>query len=181
MTTSRVVWTREIGTLLLVQQHLMRLDPPRRHVYHLPGVPLPSGELRRVEDRLGHPYDPHYLRYLLCADHWIAILGSYHLLGASHLLDGPAARRGTELLLDLDDAVLRSAGVAREDLLPIIVADEETDLFVLARPSAPNPGWVYWFTADDEIDRWPGFDECFLSILEYNRLDLQRLQGRLDG
>jgi hypothetical protein len=50
----------------------------------------------------------------------------------------------------------------------------------MMRRSLSSPGGVVW-PAGSEIDRWSSFDEFFLAMVDYIRLELQQLQGSAGG
>jgi hypothetical protein len=45
----------------------------------------------------------------------------------------------------------------------------------MMRRSSPSPGTVIWLAAS-EVDRFPSFEAFFLAMIDYNRLELHKLQ-----
>jgi hypothetical protein len=50
----------------------------------------------------------------------------------------------------------------------------------MTRRSSPSPGTVVWL-AGTEVDRFPSFERFFLAMIDYNRLELQKLQEASGG
>jgi hypothetical protein len=79
-----------------------------------------------------------------------------------------------EMLTFVSDETLASGGFFRDSLMPIAASMVDRDIFVMARRSSSSPGMVIWF-AGTEVDRFPDFDEYFLAMIDYNRLEIQHL------
>jgi hypothetical protein len=65
-------------------------------------------------------------------------------------------------------------GFHADDLLPIAGSGDQADIFAITKYYADSRGIVFWF-ADGLIDRFVGFDEWFLAMVDYNRLEYNRL------
>ena len=52
--------------------------------------------------------------------------------------------------------------------------EEEEGLCVITRPASHQPGIVIWFSGG-EIDRFSSFEEYFLAMADYDRLEIDRL------
>ena len=75
-------------------------------------------------------------------------------------------------------ATLASAGVLKLDsaeLLPIGKAEHDRDIFLLAKSGSRLAGAVFWH-AGEEVDRFASFEDFFLSMIEYNKQDLNDLR-----
>ncbi len=171
-----VNWKERIVELVLVKQTIDELDTRGLWEYHLPGVAATPGQLAAVETTLGEPLDPGLRSFLEHAGGWPALWQTVDLFGPGDLLGSNRFRRATEMLGSVEDGVLTDGGLRRADLLPIAASPVDADLFVMTRQSSPSPGCVVWL-AGAEVDRWPTFEAFFLAMIDYNRLELQHLQG----
>jgi hypothetical protein len=134
-----------------------------------------EAQLAEVEAKIGEDLDPFYRQFLSYADGWPAFFQTVDLFGASDLLGGPRFQHAAEILGFVEDSVLDRAGVRRDDLLPIAASPVDLDLCVMTRRAAMSPGTVIWL-AGSEIDRFPSFDDYFAAMVDYNRLELQKLR-----
>lgn len=107
---------------------------------------------------------------------WPAFYQTVDLFGSEDLLGGSRFRQGVEKLNYVEEAVLTRAGLRRQELLPIAASSVDLDLFVMTKRSASRPGTVVWL-AGSEIDRFAGFDEYFLAMVDYNRMEVQHLRA----
>jgi hypothetical protein len=168
-------WKSRIVTLVQIKQLMADLDEKGLWQYKLPGVAATEEGLRAVEMQLGEPLDSRYRDFLRCADGWPAFHQTVDLFGHRDLLGSMAFRHAMQMLDAIEEEVLVASRLRREDLLPIAATPVDLDLFVITRASAPQPGLVMWF-AGYEIDRFPSFDEYFLAMMDYNRLEVKALQ-----
>lgn len=168
-------WKERIVELVLVKQRIDELDESGLWEYRLPGVAATPAQLDAVEAELGEALDPMYRRFLEHAGGWRAFLQTVDLFGPGDLLGGERFRHATQMLGFVEDSVLDAAGFSRGDLLPIAASPVDLDLFVMARPCSPAPGVVLWL-AGSEVDRWPNFEEFFLAMVDYNRLEVRRFE-----
>lgn len=169
-------WQKEIATMAYVKDAIFKLDVEGLWRHHLPKVAATEEQLHAVESALGHPLDSRYADFLRHANGWPAFYQNVDLFGADELIGGEHMDRALSLLSNTAFDAFRSAGVHRNDLLPIAVSSTDLDLFVLMRPSSKLLGTVIWF-AGAEVDRFPNFDEFFLTMTDYNRLDYQNFQN----
>ena len=102
------------------------------------------------------------------------------MFGAEDLLDSEKMVAAQEMLRHVDDSVVLSAGFSRQELLPIAASSLDKDLFVIATPDSASPGEVLWL-AGDLVDRFENFDEFFLSMVDYNRADMEFLRENPQG
>jgi hypothetical protein len=169
-------WKQRIVELVLVKQKLAELDTKGLWQYRLPAVAASGERLEAVEAHLGEALDPAFREFLLHADGWPAFYQTVDLFGSEDLLGGSRSRQGVEKLNYVEEAVLTRAGLRRQELLPIAASPVDLDLFVMTKRSASRPGIVVWL-AGSEIDRFAGFDEYFLAMVDYNRLEVQHLRA----
>ncbi len=78
------------------------------------------------------------------------------------------------LLMSLED-LKELCGFALSDLLPFAVSTDDIDVFAISKPTTSSPGKVFWF-AGGVIDQFPDFNEWFLSMVDYNRRQFQKLR-----
>jgi hypothetical protein len=178
--SSATNWKERIVQLVLVKQAIQEADKSGLWEYRLPAVAATLGQLAAVEAAIGGPLDPSYRTFLENAGGWPAFWQTVDLFGPEDLVGGPRFQHALEMLRLVEDSVLESGGLHREALLPIAASPVDLDLFVMTRRSSPSPGQVIWL-AGSEVDRWPNFDEFYLAMVDYNRLELQHLKGGADA
>jgi len=166
-----------IGLAWMVKQEVMEADKKKLWEYQLPEVAATEPEILDVEQCLGHPLDPRYKAFLLCASGWKTFYQTLDLFGVHDLSRGKRKELGDHMLSYVEDIVLKNSGVNRADLLPIAATPYDRDIFVIVRPNSLLAGYVIWF-AGEEIDRFPTFDDYFLSMVEYNRLEAESLKNQ---
>ena len=171
-----VDWKARIVTMVQIKQVIADLDKQGLWQYELPGVAATEEDLRNVERLLGESLDSRYRDFLRHAGGWPAFHQTVDLFGHKDLLGSMRFAHAQSMLEAVEGSVLESAKVKREQLLPIAASPVDLDLFVMTRRSADKPGVVIWI-AGTEIDRFPTFDEYFLAMLDYNRAEVQALQG----
>jgi SMI1 / KNR4 family (SUKH-1) len=169
-------WKQRIAQLVLVKQKLAELDTKGLWQYRLPAVAATEAKLKSVEQRLGEALDPAYRAFLLHADGWPAFYQTVDLFGSDDLAGGDRLHRAADMLSYVEEDVLTRGDLRREELLPIAASAVDLDLFVLTKRSAALPGAVVWL-AGYEIDRFPSFDEYFMAMIDYNRLEVQNLRS----
>jgi hypothetical protein len=173
-------WKARIVELVLVKQRLHEVDREGLWEHRLPAVAATPAELQAAETALGEPLDALHRGFLTAAGGWLAFWHDVDLFGPGDLVGGPRWSRGAQAVADLEEDVVRSAGVTREVLLPIAVSAADLDLFVLTRRAAARPGMVLWF-AGAEVDRFADFHEFFVAMTDYNRLEVQALEQDARG
>lgn len=172
----RIDWKQAIVELVLVKQELAESDTKRLWPHKLPAVAASETRLAEVEAHLGEALDPTFRAFLLCADGWLAFYQTVDLFGSDDLLGSNRFHYATKMLGYVAETVLTQGGLRREELLPIAVSAADLDLFVMTSGSASRPGTVIWL-AGSEVDRFAGFEEFFLAMVDYNRLEVQHLQA----
>jgi hypothetical protein len=68
-------------------------------------------------------------------------------------------------------------GLETDDILPIAASGVQTDMFLIGQPWSKEPGIVVWF-AGYTIEQFPNFHELYLSMLDYNRRQIAKFEGR---
>lgn len=169
-------WKREIVVAHMVKQKTAEVDVTGIWSYHFPEVAATEGTISSVERELGFRFDEHYRNFLGHADGWKAFYQAVDIFGASDFLGGPRKTRADELFVSLE-SLEDLCGFSRDELLPVAVSMDDVDLFVVTKPTSHEPGIVFWF-ACQVIDKFPDFDEWFLSMVDYNRRQYQKLVAR---
>jgi hypothetical protein len=169
-------WKDQIAVLFLVQNEIQRHDELGVWQYYYPELAATEEQLVTTERYLGHSIDKDYRDFLLCANGWSGFFQSVTLFGTGDLMGSKLMYDAMETLGILDDGnVLKASGFTKAELLPIAATLFDKDLFVIARPTSSQPGMVIWF-AGEEIDRYPNFKEYFLSMTDYNRLEIENFK-----
>ncbi|OGO14044.1 MAG: hypothetical protein A2Z66_02395 [Chloroflexi bacterium RBG_13_66_10] len=178
--SSETNWKERIVELVLVKQAIQEVDTGGLWAYHLPSVAATPSQLAAAEVAIGEPLDPSYRKFLEHVGGWLAFWQTVDLFGPEDLVGGPRFRHALEMLQYIEDSVLGSVGLRRKDLLPIAASPVDLDLFLMTRRSSQAPGRVIWL-AGSEVDRWPSFDEFYLAMVDYNRLEHRQLKGSADA
>jgi hypothetical protein len=170
-------WKREIVIAHYVRQKMAEADKEHLWDHHFPEVSATESAVSEAERVLGFSLDPSYREFLKHADGWRAFYQAVDLFGTSDLIGGARHERAKALLDSLEDT-RPECGFSRAELMPIAVSESDIDVFAISKPDSSRPGTVLWF-AGGLIEKFPGFDEWFLSMVDYNRLDYRRLSGQL--
>lgn len=169
-------WKDKIAVMFLVQEEIQRLDKIGLWQYYYPELAATEEQLTAVEAQLGHSIDKGYKDFLMCANGWKCFSQTINLFGTGDLMGSSLMDYALEMLCILDDEnVLASSGFTKAELLPIAVTFEDRDLHVITRPTSNEPGIVIWFSGQ-EIERYLNFEEYFLTMADYNRLEIDRLK-----
>jgi hypothetical protein len=168
-------WRPEIVKAVLVRQQAQSLD--KLYEYPLPEVAATESELAEVEQAIG-PLDARYRSFLGFANGWKGFLQEIDLFGTAELLGGPLKEIATVGQRELAGSDVPSGqfGFRIEDALAVGASDTQTDLWFISAPSDEGAGKVLWFWGDG-YEVFNSFDEFFLSMIDYNRLELERLQN----
>jgi hypothetical protein len=171
------MWPDQIVVAVLVQQRIEELDSEGLWRRHLPAVAASEDDLGNAEQTLGLRLDPRYRAFLAHANGWRNFYTHVDLFGTQQLLGGEPMEAVRTMLSGLDPEVLAAeAGLTLRDTIPIGGSELSTDAFLLALPDSPRPGVVIWL-ADEPVEVYPDFDEFFLSMVDYNRYLISRLEG----
>jgi hypothetical protein len=165
-------WKDNIAILFLVQEEVRRWDKLGLWQYYYPELAATEGQLAAAEEHLGHSIDKNYRDFLLCANGWRGFTQSVNLFGTGDLMGSELMDYAMMMLGILDDEnVLKDSGFTKSELLPIAATFSDSELHVITRPTSRQPGAVIWFDGE-EMDRFPNFEEYFLTMTDYNRLEI---------
>ena len=171
-------WPSEIVKGVIIQQRLAELDVDRLWHHHLPEVAASEDEIAATEQSLGYRLDAQYREFLRYANGWRSFIQDIDIMGTANLLGDGVMRRAREQLAAVEpDLFLNDVGIAMGDVLPIAASDLQTDMFLIGQPWSNEPGAVVWF-AGYTIERFPNFNELYLSMLDYNRRRIAKFEGR---
>lgn len=166
-------WKRELVIAHLVKQKVAEADVEKLWENTLPEVAATSDQLQTLEVRLGYPLDPQHREFLMHADGWRAFEQKIDVFGVDDLLGSQRAERAA-MLVETLEPLEPLCGFSKSDVLPIAVSSNDIDVMLMTRPHTVKPGQVLWF-AGGLIDTFPGFDDWFLAMVDYNRAEYQRL------
>ncbi len=171
-------WEDEIAVAVLVRQDLQVADTVPLWEYDFPRVAATQEDVRDAERALGFALDEQVREFLLRADGWESFYQDVDLFGTPEFRGAGHWGIAHDYLDEAEAAgVLASSGLEKKDVLPIAACDEQSDLFLMVRPTAQQPGRVLWL-AGDLIDEFPTFEEYFLAMVDYTRYSLKRLTSR---
>lgn len=166
-------WKRELVIAHLVKQKIAEVDAEGLWENTLPEVAATEEELRALEARLGYALNSQHRAFLLHANGWRAFKNHIDIFGVGDFVGGPSAARATALIESLEP-LKELCGFDKSDMLPIAVSSDDIDVMLMTRPHATTPGKVLWL-AGGLVDTFSGFDEWFLAMVDYNRLNYQYL------
>jgi hypothetical protein len=166
-------WHREIAIARMVQAKVSEADKRQLWSYHNPEARASDESIDAIEKTLGYPLPTPLKEFYRVANGWKCVYQNIHLFGVEELVSGPKLRRANGLLDNIHNIRIVS-GFDRNELLPIAVSLDDSDVFVISKAFVRESGVVVWF-AKDVIDRFPNFSEWFLSMVDYNRLEYQEL------
>jgi len=173
-------WIDKIAVMILVKQELARVDYLGTWPHHLPEIAATEEQLAAVESHLGYELNASYKDFLRCTNGWKGFYQTVNLFGTGDLMGSNLMNYARKMLYVLDDCgALKSLGFSKEELLPIAATIEDTDLFLMAHPASHQPGIVIWF-AGEEIDRYPSFEEYFLAMADYSRLEIETINKEIE-
>lgn len=171
-------WKALIGTYIVAQGVLARVDSIGLYEYRLPRVAATTDDIRKVEKSLEARLPDAYRNFLMCASGWPAFFNDIDLFGCRELLGHPLRKRAEEIVSATDESAFVTAGVPREDLVPIAVATEDIDVFVLALRGSSR-GKVIWL-AGGVIEIFDDFPQCFRAMLELLRDGVDELRHQVE-
>jgi len=169
-------WQTEIAVGALVQARIEELDHGRLWERHLPTIAASDLEIAAVERQITWPLDARYKEFLRYANGWRHLYQTVDLFGTAELGGGPlmdSARRQLEAVGG--DLFQLATGVSIGSVMPIAASAEQRDLFLIETANSSNPGSVIWFSGQ-QIERYENFDEYFLAMIDYNRLEIATLE-----
>lgn len=172
-------WKDKIAVMVLVKQEIWRLDKAGLWPYHLPEVAATEEQLMTAEAHLGHGIDKGYRDFLKCANGWKGFSQTVNLFGTGDLVGSSLMNYALEMIEVMDEAYpIEDTGFSKEELLPIAATFEDRELHVITRATSHQPGVVIWFSGQ-EIERYQSFEEYFLAMTDYNRLEIDRLRNSM--
>jgi hypothetical protein len=168
-------WKKEIVVAHLVKQKIAEVDVDALWEHHYPRVAASEEVIADAECKLKCALNAEHKSFLAHANGWDCFYQAVDLFGTEDLVAGPKLNRAMELLESLEDT-RPLCGLDASQMKPIAVSRDDIDLFTVALPGSTKPGFVFWF-AGSLIDEFPSFSEWFLAMVDYNRLEYQRLTG----
>jgi hypothetical protein len=166
-------WKKELVIAALVKQKVAEVDTLGFWQHTLPEVAASEQAVDAVEMCLGESLDSGYRSFLLHANGWRAFHHQIDLFGIDDLLAGPRADRANELSDSLEP-LPDLCGCDRSEVMAVAVSSDDIDIMLMTRPHAREPGKVFWL-AGRLIDTFPTFEDFFLAMVDYSRLDYQEL------
>lgn len=166
-------WKRELVIAHLIKQKIAEVDVDGLWKNTLPEVAASEEEIAAVEIALGYSIDSQYREFLLHANGWKAFEQNIDIFGVDDLVGGLRAHRATELIESMAP-IKNLCGLNEADMQPIAVSSDDIDVVLIARPHLSESGKVFWF-AGGLIDTFPSFEEYFLAMVDYNRINYQEL------
>lgn len=145
--------------------------------FTIPRLKATEEQIRDAEQRLGQPLPASYREFLLHANGWYCFFWTLDLFGTEDLTAGPRHEAAAEALATYDNAgTLEELDLTIDEVIPIGVATHSNDLLLLIREGHSDAGKVSWIDGE-EIDRYNNFAHYFTSMIEYQRLDLDKLRA----
>ncbi|WP_312319862.1 SMI1/KNR4 family protein [Stenotrophomonas sp.] len=169
-------WKRELVIAHFVKNEIERVDLKCLWENTLPEVPASEADVREVEHKLGHALDGQFRNFLLYANGWRAFKNGVDLFSTSDLLGGVRAERARDILR-YTESLKDICGYEESEVMPVAVSSDDIDIMLMSRPGAADPGKVMWI-AGGLIQESVGFDEWFLAMVDYLRLDYEFLAER---
>lgn len=171
-----IEWPSEIVKGVLIQQRLRELDRKELYKYFLPEVAAGEDEIAATEQALGYRLDPAYRQFLRYANGWRSFFQDIDILGTRELAGGRVMHAARSQLDAIEPEIFADdIGLDIADVLPIAASTLQSDMFLLGLPRSKEPGIVVW-VAGYQIERYPNFDEFYLSMLDYNRWRIAKFE-----
>lgn len=171
-------WEQLIGESVLLRQRLNQLDPDV-NPYTIPKVGASEAAIGATERTNGIEVDAVHRQLLTYANGWDSFFVFAHLLPVQELGAGPRWSAAAKLLDTFYADGPPPEGLPPRDEVFCVAAnpDEVEDLFVLWRTGPLTDGGhaVSWL-AGEEVQRFPNMHELLLSVNEYLRRKLAKLQ-----
>ena len=164
-------WRKEIGVAHLVKQRVAQFDRDALWPFHLPEVAASEKQLEDADRSYAGKLDAQYRDFLRFANGWQGFFQSVDVFGTQDLLGGSRLQRAHELLDSLEP-LEAACGVKRQECQPIAVSRDGIDVFCIANEISADAGAVVWF-AGQVVQRFRDFDDFFLAMVDYNRLEAQ--------
>lgn len=167
-------WPSQIVVACQIRQHLEVADVGGLYEYHWPEVAASEDELAAAEASLGFGLDPYYRSFLRFANGWRNFRHDRDLFGTAQLLGAYPMDSAQQGLAAVDDSDFEAAvGLGLTDVYSIGASKADRDIYLIVRQGHARSGEVIWYWFSDS-ESYANFDEFYLSMLDYMRLELQR-------
>lgn len=144
--------------------------------WHLPRVAAPLATIEKIEITSGIVLSKEYKEFLAHADGWPGFHITTDLFGSDDFAKG-RHRRAIQTRPGISQ-LLAEQGINIERVCAIGASDEDIDAFVLvSSDGGPLAGRVLWL-ATQEVDRYEGFKDFFLAMIEYNARIAKRMKEK---
>ena len=171
-------WKREISIAHLVKQKVAEVDAVGLWAHPFPNVAANEAEVIGLEENLGFSLDENMRQFLLHANGWKSFFQSIDIFGCEDFITGDIHNRSEKILSSLEN-LKELCGFDASDLIPFAVSSDDIDVFVISKSTSSTPGKVFWF-AGGLVDQFPDFNEWFLSMVDYNRRQFQKMREQSD-
>ena len=169
-------WKKEITIAHMVRQKIAEVDVAQIWLYPYPEVAATEKQVLELERKLEMSLSLDHKEFLLHANGWRSFYQAVDLFGIEELQSGSLHNRAQELLNSLGN-LKDICGFDVNEVLPIAVSTEDIDLFLITNQRSRQSGLVFWF-AGQLIDHFSSFEEWFLAMVDYNRLEYQGMIER---
>ena len=165
-------WMVRIVRMLEVRNKMYLADKDQLWDYYYPELAAQPEDIMSLQKKPNVTLSQDYVDFLLRADGWKCFSQDVDLFGTKDF-DAEIMTYARQLLnveLEYHDSLRQ----IKDYLLPIAVSRTDKDLFVMVLTEGKDFGQIVWL-AGGEIDRFSSFIEFFDSMMEYNRLGLERM------
>lgn len=157
-----------IVEIIKVKSQIFDVDQGRLWPYHFPRVGATESDLSLAEASLGLRLDPQLRDFLRIADGWSGFFQVVDLFGTKELASTEVVARARALAAP----ALRGLNLPANQFLPIGASTDAIDVFGMALQVGASP--VHWI-AGEVVESYRDFTEFLVSMLGYNRSELERL------
>lgn len=170
-------WKKEIAIAWYVKNETANLDTDGLWEYPLPKVAATEQQLAEAETTIGRKLNQRYREFLSFANGWRCFYQDVCLFGTEEFANGPLMVAADFALQESVPDGLKLKNAKAGDLLPIAKSTTDRDLFAIGLPNTSVDGQVIWFSGG-EIERFARFDDYFLAMVDYNRVEYQNFKNR---
>ncbi|MGH3874407.1 MAG: SMI1/KNR4 family protein [Pseudonocardiaceae bacterium] len=175
--SEQTTWPVLIGTMGMVKEQINKEDTKQLADFTIPRFKATEEQIKDTEERLGEPLPASYSEFLLHANGWDCFFWTLDLFGTEDLTAGPRHEAAAKALTTYDDAgALEALDLTMDQVIPIGIATNSNDLLILIGEGHPDAGKISWIDGE-EIDRYNNFAHYFTSMIEYQRLYLDKLRA----
>ena len=169
-------WPDYIGWGWMIVQARMEADWKGIWNYAVPHVHATEETVASTEAQLGFRLPESYLGFLLASNGWPYFYLDMTAFSTSDLLGGELHEAGqTQLELDECIEAMAAGGVIAADHFPVAASLESIDVALMGKPGTPAAGTVSWVRGE-VIERYDDFLDYYLSMMEFNKLEITRLR-----